>query len=214
MTTPELATNSQMRGIAGILLAAGSSRRFGRDKQAALIDGQPLLVRAARTLLDAGFLSPVVVLDSGPRASLHRSLLAGLAVRLVENPAASTGMASSLRLGLETALAAPGPWDAVVVTVCDQPAVTAAHLVALVQRWRQGGATLVASAYGEARGVPALIAAPHFPELLQLQGDHGAGPLLARYPDRVALLPLPGGALDLDTPEDLALYTRQHRARQ
>ncbi len=214
MATAQPATDPDMQGVNGILLAAGSSQRFGQDKQAAVVDGQPLLVRAAHTLLAAGFALPIVVLgpESDPRTAGHRHLLAALPLRLIENPAASTGMASSLRAAIESA----GACEAIVVTVCDQPAVTASHLRGLVQRWRQGGCTLVASAYGpptpsQAYGVPALINAQHFPELHQLTGDRGAGPLLARHADDLALLPLPEGALDLDTPEDLERYTRQHR---
>ena len=192
-----------MCGVTGILLAAGSSRRFGADKQATLIDGVPMLERAARTLLDAGFVAPIVVL--GPRAAEHRRLLHGLPLRLVENSAAATGMASSL----VTALEAAQDSEAVVVTLCDQPAVTPAHLQALVQRWRQGNVTIVASAYGEARGVPALFAATHFPELRQLSGDRGAAPLL----HTADLIPLPGGNHDIDTTADLARYANRNAAR-
>lgn len=196
-----------MHGVTGILLAAGSSLRFGRDKQATLIDGQPLLVRAARVLLDAGFQSPIVVL--GPQAAQHRALLAGLPLRIIENPSAATGMAGSLHTALKQANAS----DAIVVTVCDQPAVTAAHLAAIVRRWRLGGCSLVASTYTGTQGVPALFATQHYPEIEQLEGDRGAGPLLARHADSLALLPLPGGALDLDTPEDLARYQRERLAQ-
>jgi CTP:molybdopterin cytidylyltransferase MocA len=183
--------------VSGILLAAGSSQRFGSDKQSTLVAGVPMLTRAARLLLDAGFVMPIVVL--GPRACEHRPLLAGLALRIVENPAAASGMASSLVASLDAA----GDCDAIVITVCDQPAVTAAHLRALVGVWRSTGSSIVASSYSGTRGVPALFAATHFPELRQLHGDRGAGPLLARHADSVHLIPLPGGELDIDTPADL-----------
>ncbi len=95
MTAP-----SATAGVAGILLAAGSSQRLGADKQSTLIGGVPMLTRAARLLLDAGFAMPIVVL--GPRAAEHRPLLAGLPLRVVENPAAASGMASSLIAGLDS----------------------------------------------------------------------------------------------------------------
>ncbi|MDQ1452178.1 MAG: molybdenum cofactor cytidylyltransferase [Acidobacteriaceae bacterium] len=192
-----MAAAANMDRVTGILLAAGSSRRFGADKQSTLLGEEPMLTRAARLLLDAGFVMPIVVL--GPRATEHRPLLAGLPLRIVENPAAQSGMASSLVVATDTA----GDCDAAVVTVCDQPAVTAEHLQALVAAWRKTGSSIVASSYAGTRGVPALFAATHFAELRQLHGDRGAGPLLARHADSVHAVPLARGEVDIDTPADL-----------
>jgi CTP:molybdopterin cytidylyltransferase MocA len=186
-----------MDRVTGILLAAGSSQRFGADKQSTLVGGVPMLTRATHLLLDAGLVMPIVVL--GPRAAEHRPLLAGLEMRIVENAAAASGMASSLVVALDAA----GDCDAIVITVCDQPAVTAAHLRALVAAWRSAGSSIVASSYSGTRGVPALFAAKHFAELRQLHGDRGAGPLLASHADSVYLIPLPGGEVDIDIPADL-----------
>lgn len=187
-----------MESVTGILLAAGSSQRFGADKQAALIGGVPMLTRAACTLLNAGFDMPIVVL--GTRAAEHSPLLYGLPVRIVRNPDASSGMASSLIAALEAA----GECAAVCITVCDQPAVTARHLRMLVGAWRKTRAGIVASAYEDVCGVPALFAASHFAELRNVSGDRGAGPLLARYAASLQTIPLPGGQIDIDTPADLA----------
>ena len=188
--------------VAGLLLAAGASQRFGADKQSTPIRGVPLLTRAACMLLDAGFIMPIVVL--GPRAREHRPLLHGLPVQVVENPSAETGMASSLVAALN---AAEQP-DAVCLTVCDQPAVTSRHLRMLVGAWRKTGNSIVASSYAGTLGVPALFAAIHFPELRQLTGDRGAGALLARYAQSVYSIPLPGGELDIDTPTDMQRLQR------
>jgi molybdenum cofactor cytidylyltransferase len=192
-------------GVAAILLAAGSSRRFGRDKQTALVGAEPLLLRSARLLLEAGFVEPIVVL--GERAGEHRALLAGLPVRIIENPNPAAGMASSLVVGLDASLDGANALEAALVTVCDQPAVTASHLRSLVAAWRSG-AGIVASAYGGTRGVPALFDARYFAELRGLKGDRGAGPLLARHAD-VVTIPLPGGDVDIDTPADLARWPHQ-----
>lgn len=188
--------------VAGLLLAAGASHRFGADKQSILIRGIPLLTRAACMLLDAGFVMPIVVL--GPRAAEHRPLLHGLPVQVVENPSAETGMASSLLAALNAA----GECDAACVTVCDQPAATARHLRMLVGAWRKTGNSIVASSYAGTVGVPALFASTHFPELRQLSGDRGAGPLLAHYSASVYTIPLPGGDIDIDTPTDLERLKR------
>jgi molybdenum cofactor cytidylyltransferase len=187
-----------MSGVTGILLAAGSSRRFGGDKQSALIGGVPMLTRAASTLLNAGFDLPIVVL--GAHGAEHCSLLYGLPVRIVRNPDAESGMASSLVAGLDAA----GECEAVCIAVCDQPAVTARHLRMLVGAWHKTHGSIVASGYGGGvHGVPAVFGARHFAELRELRGDHGAGPLLARHAALVRTIPLPGGGIDIDTPADL-----------
>jgi molybdenum cofactor cytidylyltransferase len=191
-----------MSRVAGILLAAGSSHRFGADKQSTLIGRVPMLTRAACVLLDAGFDMPIVVL--GQRAAEHRPLLHGLPLRVAENRDAASGMASSL----VTALNAAGDCDAVVVTICDQPAVTGAHLRALVLAWRKTRRDIVASSYAGTLGVPALFAAAHFAELRELSGDHGAGPILARHAGSVHTIPLAGGEMDIDTPADLTRLQR------
>ena len=187
----------EMSGVTGILLAAGSSRRFGADKLTALLGGVPMLTRAASTLLNAGFDLPIVVL--GERAAEHCPLLYGLPVRVVRNPDAESGMASSLVAGLKAA----GDCEAVCIAVCDQPAVTARHLRMLVGAWRKTRASIVASDYGSAQGVPAVFGASHFAELRELCGDRGAGPVLARHAAALQTIPLPGGDIDIDTPADL-----------
>jgi molybdenum cofactor cytidylyltransferase len=195
----------EMSGVTGILLAAGSSQRFGGDKLSALIGGVPMLTRAASTLLNAGFDLPIVVL--GERATEHAPLLYGLPVRIVHNPDAESGMASSLLAGLEAA----GKCEAVCIMVCDQPAVTARHLRMLVGAWRKTHASIVASDYGDVcggvRGVPAVFAAQHFAELRELRGDRGAGALLAQHADALTTIPLPGGEIDIDTPADLRAFS-------
>jgi molybdenum cofactor cytidylyltransferase len=187
----------EMSGVTGILLAAGGSRRFGADKLSAMVGGVPMLTRAASTLLNAGFDLPIVVL--GPHATEHCPLLYGLPVRVVRNRDAESGMASSLVAGLNAA----GECEAVCITVCDQPAMTARHLRMLVGAWRKTRASIVASEYGGVQGVPAVFAAEHFAELRELRGDRGAGLLLAKYAASLQTIPLPGGDIDIDTPADL-----------
>ena len=89
-----------------------------------------------------------------------------------------------------------------VVTVTDQPLLTAAVLTALVGRFR-AGATLVAARYRSGTvGVPALFTRPHLPALQSLSGDRGARALLAG--DELTTVAFADGDLDIDTPEALA----------
>ncbi len=124
-------------------------------------------------------------------------------VRVVRNPEATEGMASSIRRGIA---ALPGSAPAVLLLVIDQPAVEVSLLRRLLQlHIAQKEAVPVACAYGDSLGIPAILPARFFPELLTLEGDRGAKPILLR--ENALTIPFPEGAWDLDTPEDLR-FTR------
>ncbi len=194
-----------VQGLGSIVLAAGCSRRLGTSKQLLELAGEPLVRRAARAAVEAG-LWPVVVVV-GDRAEEVRAALAGLPVVTVANAVPGQGVAESIRLGLERLAECAPDARGVVVLACDQPMVHAGHLQALAAAQRDPGA-LVASRCGDALGVPALVPVALFPELRALTGEGGCGDLLARHAAQVVSVPLPGGDLDVDTPEDWARVKR------
>lgn len=197
-----------VKGLGSVVLAAGCSRRLGTSKQLLELGGEPLVRRAARVAVEAG-LWPVVVVV-GDRAEEVRAALAGLPVVTVASAAVAQGLSGSIRAGLERlAECSPGA-GGVVVLACDQPAVRASHLRALAAA-RRGERAPVASSYAGALGLPALFPAALFPELRGLTGECGCGDLLARHAAVVQPVPLPGGELDVDTPEDWARALRQER---
>ncbi len=189
---------------AAIVLAAGSSSRLGQAKQLVRLgddpDGETLLERTIRIAAAAG-LRPIYVVAQ-ERDALERAAasLDDGNVIWVENTHAAEGMAASIRLGVRAAKpAAVG----VVVLACDQPAVTAEHLVRLAQ----GGDYVVASAYAARRGVPAYFPRNAFAALMALSGDTGARGLL----QQANAIALPDGEIDIDTPEDLDAARRLFR---
>ncbi len=176
---------------ATVILAAGSSRRLGRPKQMERLGAETLLARAVRVARAAELGSVSVVVNAEDAAVVAEAR--GLACEVVLNGEAGEGMASSIRAGV---LAAGDAAEAIVVMTCDQPAVTPEHLRLLVH---EAGGDVMASAYGDRRGVPAVFPARVFGELLALRGDAGARELLR---DARALA-LADGELDVDTGEEL-----------
>ena len=186
---------------AAIILAAGASSRLGQPKQLLTIDGESLLRRTSRLALEAEFCPVVVVL--GSNAKQFEPQLHNLEVRTVWNQAWQNGMASSLKCGLE-ALEALGPAPAnLLILVCDQPKLTLPVLQALRHKHQSSGAQITASSYSGARGVPAIFSQAIFPQLASLRGDQGARRVIAHHQDRVETVDFPGGADDIDTPDDL-----------
>ena len=186
--------------VALLLLAAGASTRMGRPKQLLPYHGRTLLRHAAEMAVAAGC-APIVLVTG----ALHDELLAeivGLPILAVHNLDWETGMASSIRAGL-TAVAAAAP-RAVLVMLTDQPLVTPELLRQLIVQQQVTQAPIVAAAYGETLGVPAIFDKSLLPELLKLQGAQGAGRLIARLGAAVGQVAFPAGLLDVDTP---AQYT-------
>jgi molybdenum cofactor cytidylyltransferase len=184
--------------IAAVVLAAGLSRRMGQAKLLLPVDGRPIVRHAVEGVRAAG-LDPVLVV-TGPDPAPIEAALAGLGVRIVVNPAPEAGQAGSVRAGVA---ALPAAADAVLIALGDQPAVAPGIIPALLAAHRAGGRPIVAPRYQDGPGNPVLFDRAIFPELLALEGDRGARPVIAREPGRVewvALdLPMPP---DVDTPAD------------
>ena len=188
--------------VAAVILAAGSSTRMRSPKQILRFRGLTLIRRAALVALEARC-RPVIVV-TGANAAPSRSELQDLDVREAWNRDWESGMASSIRTGIEAVLAADPDVAAVVLMLCDQPYVTAEVIAALAVAHRVTGKPVVASAYGGSFGAPALFSRALFADLSGLEGAGGAKQVISRYAANAHFVPFPGGKTDLDTPDDFA----------
>ena len=183
--------------LAGIVLAAGAATRFGGPKQLARIGGSTLVVRAARLAL--GTCPAGVVIVTGAHAPAVEAGVADLPVGIVRNLQWSSGMAGSIRCGLDALPDAA----ACLVLLCDQPEIDEADIGRLAQAWRATPDRVAAAQYAGTIGVPAIFPAASWPALRAIEGDHGAKGLLASLP-AVTAVAMSHAALDVDTPADLA----------
>ncbi len=184
--------------VAGALLAAGGSIRFGRPK--ALLDWRGVtLVRHATRELGA-VASPVLVV-APPKAGAIALELQGLDARLVVNRMPRRGIGSSIATAARALAAiAPGA-SALLLVLVDQPLVDRALLAQLIAAAGPGG--WAACDYGDGViGPPALFPRAAFESLAALAADRGARELLHSAREHLALVPFPGGLVDLDTPAD------------
>ncbi len=148
--------------VAGLVLAAGAGRRFGRPKAPVVIDGERLVDRAVRNLREGGCAPVLVVLGAWvgdvPDAEI------------VVNEGWDEGMGASLRAGLD-ALATRRGVDRVVVTLVDLPGLTPVAVRRIVET---SAPLCVATFHGE-RGHPVAFAREHWAAISsQARGDVGA----------------------------------------
>ncbi|MFB7889610.1 NTP transferase domain-containing protein [Cellulosimicrobium cellulans] len=199
-----------------VLLAAGAGTRLGRGPKALLPHrGGTLVEHATAVLLAGGCDAVVVVLGAEAERVRSGSRLDDPRVRIVDNPGWSSGMASSLRVGVAAALdLAPAR---VVVAHVDQPGVVPDDVARLLAAHRPG--RVAASRWTAAVGPDAaagadrprwahplvLDAALAAPAAASAHGDHGARDLLRAHADLIDVVDHPGDGRDLDTEADLDL---------
>ncbi len=191
--------------IAAVILAAGQSRRMGGDnKLSRPVDGVPLIRRTVETVL-ASAARPVVVV-TGHEAETVRSLLSGLAVTFVHNPRFADGLSTSLRAGLDVL---PDDVDGTLVSLGDMPAITSAHIDALVAGFDpDSGKAIGVPTHGGKRGNPTLWARSLFADMRQVAGDVGARHLIGANESLVYEVEFGDTAVltDLDTPAQWSEY--------
>jgi len=190
---------SARSAVAGLLLAAGTSSRMGRNKLLLEIEGETVLRRAARTAL-AGGLAPVVVV-LGHEIERARAELRDLDVRAVTNPDYATGIATSVRAGVA---ALPAAVDAAMVLLADMVFVRAEMIAGLVARYRERRPPLVISDYEGVDAPPMLYDRSLFGELASMSDGRCGQQVVKRHRSEAEVLAWPAAALaDLDVPADL-----------
>jgi len=188
--------------IAALVLAAGRSRRMGKEnKLLAEIGGTPMVRRVVENVAAAD-VRPVLVV-TGHEPAAVRDALAGLDVVFVDNPDYREGLSASLRHGL-AALA--GDVDGVLVCLGDMPQVTPDHIERLIAAFDPvEGREICVPTFEGKRGNPVLWSARFLPEVAAIRGDVGARHLIGAHAEVVCEVAMPdsGILLDIDTPQAL-----------
>lgn len=185
---------------AGILLAAGASRRMGQNKLVMPIDGTPMVRRAADRLLAAGA-SPLIVVTGHEPERVQRAL-DGLAVTFTTSADPTGPTSGSLHAGLH---ALPADVDAALILLADMPHVTTDMLSMMIARAESSTAPLVVSRYGDVLAPPLFFRRALFDELLAWHGEGCGKAVVRRHENAAEILDwTPAALADVDTPEDYA----------
>ncbi len=189
-------TRSAPARLIAVILAAGSSRRFGSVKQLVPVDGLPMVRRAVISVSAAG--ADATVLVAGREAAaVHRAADASF---LVVNEHHEDGLGTSIAIAARTL----GPVaDALMFCLADQPGVPPAHYAAVARAWTGTADAIVATAFDESVGPPVLFGRSHFDRLAALAGDVGARALLQEAADSLVTIRCDEAAIDIDRPTDL-----------
>ena len=194
--------------VAVLCLAAGCARRMGRLKQLLPWRDTTVLQAALRPYRDLN-MQPLVLVVGANSAEIMESLEPGWRniCHLVRNERWREGMATSLVEGTRYLMG----WErerncrfaGVMVGLGDMPLLTASAIEKLLAAFGTGKEDrIVAPVWQGRRGHPVIIGREYWPELLELQGDRGAAPILRRHGDKVRMVEADEAVCrDVDTPE-------------
>ena len=185
-----------MNGVAGIILAAGTSCRFGADnKLLAGYGGQAMVRRVAEAALTTD-LDPVIVV-TGHDAAGVQAALSGLDLVFAHNAEFATGQAGSLKTGIA---AVPQNCTGAMVLLGDMPDVGAEIINQLLDEFA-GKTSIVVPLYEGVRGNPVILGSENFVRLDKVSGDRGARDLLAGENVHMVDVACDAVLRDFDTPE-------------
>jgi molybdenum cofactor cytidylyltransferase len=186
--------------VAGIILAAGEAKRFGKPKQLLDWHGEPFVHAVARKALESG-LSPVIVV-TGANGEQVQAAVDDLNVIIAKNSNWESGQGSSIKASVKhlTASSTNSSGGAIFL-LTDQPQITTSILEALVEKHAEGLYPIVAPMVLDQRANPVLFDQVTFPDLLDIEGDVGGRAIFHKH--TVEYLPWHDDRmlLDVDTPE-------------
>jgi molybdenum cofactor cytidylyltransferase len=197
-----------MGDIGAVVLAAGGSSRLGQPKQLLIFSNGETLVHSAVRAAREGGCAKVCVVTGAVHEEVAKAV-ADLNPMIVRNREWSRGIGSSIRLGV----AELSDVFAIVLLTCDQPALDAEIVRALITRYQQTKPAIIASHYANTLGTPALFSRPYFAALQSLPDKNGAKSLIEMNRGRVEHVDFPDGRFDIDSPLDLRTWHRTLRHR-
>jgi molybdenum cofactor cytidylyltransferase len=192
----------KVRNIAGIVLAAGASRRMGRAKMTLPYHGNTVLGTILTTLHEAGLKSLITVVG-GAKGEVEAALRAlPFEVKTAYNPGfAENEMLDSMKLGM---VELPDDADAFLMVLGDQPQIQASVVKAILTEYQSTGHDLIIPSYQMRRGHPWLVNRPLWPALMSLTQGQTMRDFLHQQQDAIHYLVVdtPSILQDIDTPED------------
>ena len=192
-----------MSKIGAVILAAGMSKRMGKPKLLLPVNGAPLIYYPISLALQQK-LNPVVVIAGKYIKKIEKVIVGCDEVTYLFNPDYESGMASSLKLGIE---AISDQVDAVMIFLGDQPLVPNEVVQTLIMEYelnKKKGIRIVRSRYQGELGHPILFDSSLLQHFNHIKGDEGGRSIISNHKEQLKIIDFSQyyWGMDVDTPED------------
>jgi len=189
--------------VAGIILAAGGSSRFGEIKQLLPWRDKNLTNTIIETALLAN-LDPIIVV-LGANADVIHATIEDPGVQVVVNQDWEKGQSTSLKAGLK---AIDKPVQGAVFLLCDQPQISVILISGVVEEGLRNGKVVV-PVIDDRRANPVFFPASCFTLFEKLEGDVGGRQIVGDCPHTTLPWLDDWMARDIDTLDSYRLL-REH----
>jgi molybdenum cofactor cytidylyltransferase len=190
----------QKRNIAILILAAGASSRMGRPKQLLPWKNTTLLGNAIRNAKKSIAKDTFVVF--GANSALIRKKIQEKNIVFIDNDLWRSGLGSSIARGVGFIKTKELQYDGLLITLADQPLINSDYINLIIESFYKEGKGIVATAYINRVGVPALFSSIYFESLIILDEDYGAKQFLEKNKNDIFKLDAGDKVLDVDTVKD------------
>lgn len=182
--------------IRGIILAAGSSKRMGKNKLTMELSGVPVIETVINNARHSTLDEVIIVFGKYDVVT---------SIKKVYNPFYAEGMSTSIKKGLEGYLG-----DGVLILLGDMPFITTAIINSICECFRNQSKGIVIPVHNGKRGNPVLLGKKYFEALLQNCGDVGAREIIKRNLEDVAFVEAPDSSIfiDIDDEESFRKLTK------
>jgi molybdenum cofactor cytidylyltransferase len=199
-----------VKQVAGVVLAAGESRRMGRLKALLPFGNRTVIEQVLHPLLQSDLVSITVVL--GHRAEEIAAVLKTLPVRLVTNPHYRNGMTTSVQAALRHITPLP---DAYMLALVEQPQLGITPVQRVLTAFNQTDKGLVIPTWNGQRGHPIILAARYRQDVLALGLDQGLNLVTRGHPDDTLELPMSDDDIlrDMDYQEEYEAELQRWQSR-
>ena len=187
--------------ISCILLAAGSSTRFGSPKALARLGVESVIEHILTMLLDTKASEIIVVLGADANA-INTKILKNSGIRIVMNDNYSLGQTSSFKEGLNNL---DSNTEGILLLPVDMPFIKKETVNILIEVFLKNPFLMVVPTYEGKKGHPPIFSKRLFPEFKHLKNDEPLSTVLHKHEAQTLILPVndPGVISSFNTTQEL-----------
>ncbi len=182
--------------ISAIILAAGYSRRMGKNKLLLKYRGESLIEHTIETIERCGFSEIILVGRDGKIIEIGNRH----GLKVIKNDNAVKGISESIKLGISSA----SKTDGYMFFTADQPFLDIDTIKSLIREFKEDSNYIIVPECNGRRGNPVIFPDRFKEEFLNLQGDIGGKIIINKNLDKAKFIEISDSwaLFDVDTNEN------------